>query len=118
MLLRTDVYEEDDELVVETDAPGVDASKLEIRVADDALSIEGARPGDTGIPGRTYHRRERQSGAFRREVPLPLRVCRQVADAVLRDGVLQVRIPLARRDRSSWCSVLVDRIQVGEASCD
>jgi len=118
MLLRMDVFEEDNELVVETDAPGVDASKLEIRVTDDAISIEGARPGQSEIAGRTYHRRERQTGAFRREVPLPSRVCRQVADAVLRDGILRIRIPLARRDRPSWCSVLADRIQVGDDSCD
>lgn len=108
MLLRTDVFEEDDELVVEIDAPGVDASKLEVRVADDAVSIEGARSGESRIPGRLYHRRERRPGAFQRQIPLPLPVCRQVADASLQDGVLRIRIPLARRDRRGWDSVLVD----------
>ncbi len=113
MLLRADVFEEDDELVVEIDAPGVDPAKLEVRVADDAVSVEGVPSGDSQIPGRVYHRRERQPGSFRRQIPLPLPVCRQVADAALQDGLLRIRIPLARREHRSWGSVLVDRVNAG-----
>jgi HSP20 family protein len=118
MLLRTDVFEEDDELVVEIDAPGVDASKLEVRVADDTISIEGAPSGESRIPGRVYHRRERQPGAFQRQIPLPLPVCRRVADALLEDGVLRIRIPLARRDRRDWDPVFVDGVRAGKGFPD
>ncbi len=118
MLLRTDVFEEDDELVVEIDAPGVDASKLEVRIAEDTISIEGARSGDSRIPGRVYHRRERQPGAFLRRIPLPLPVCGQVADAALQDGVLRIRVPLARRDRRSWGAVPVDQLDAGKGFPD
>lgn len=95
MLFRTDVYEEDDELVIEIEAPGVPAEKLSISVGDGVLSIEAARTRHAGP--RRWHRRERPGGAFRRELPLPGSVVPSLADASLRDGLLRVRLPLRRR---------------------
>jgi HSP20 family protein len=95
MLFRSDVYEDDGELVIEIEAPGVPAEKLSVSVGECALFIEAALPNRADV--RHWHRRERSGGAFRREIPLPAHVVPALADAFLRDGLLRIRLPLARR---------------------
>jgi HSP20 family protein len=107
MLFRSDVYEEDGELVVEVEAPGVAAGKLDVSLGEELLCIEAALPSRG--PGRQWHRRERPAGAFRREIPLPAPVLAGLADAVLRDGLLRVRIPLARRRLAECIAVALER---------
>jgi HSP20 family protein len=95
MLFRSDVYEDDGELVIEIEAPGIPAEKLSVSVGDGTLCVEAALPRRVEI--REWHRRERAGGAFRRDLPLPANVVPSLADAHLRDGLLRVRLPLARR---------------------
>ena len=95
MMLRVDVWEEGDEVVVEADAPGFGRADLVVRATDLIVRIEGAALGDEG-PARRYHRRERRAGTVRREIPLPAAVDSAAARASLRDGVLVVRLPRAR----------------------
>jgi HSP20 family protein len=110
MLFRCDVYEDDGELVVEVEAPGVPAEKLALSVGEGVLCVEAARPP----AWRTvrWHRRERAEGASRREIPLPEPVLFQRAEAELRDGLLRVRLPLARRRGLERIGVPLERESV------
>lgn len=82
---------EDGELVVRADLPGVDRQDdLRVHVVTGRLRIEGRRPGDH----RAGFLRERQSGPFAREVPLPRPALGSVRCSYL-DGVLEVHVPLA-----------------------
>lgn len=108
MILRSDIYEEDHELVVVVEAPGVRPEKLEVRVREDAICVEGAAAdGGRVAPARRYHRRERAPGAFRRELALPAPVCPGVAEASVERGLLTLRLPLARASRGAWRPVEV-----------
>lgn len=107
MLFLTDVYEDDGELVLEIEAPGVDASKLTLLVGEALVRVESARPAERGR--RAWHRRERAAGVFAREIPLPDRVVSRLADATLADGVLHLRIPLARATGDALVAVPVER---------
>jgi HSP20 family protein len=110
MLFRSDVYEEDGELVIEIEAPGVPVEKLEVSVGDGVLCIEAARM--RRAEGRHWHRRERPAGSFRREIPLPGEVLAGLAEAFVRDGVLRVRLPLARSRRGDRVGLALERDQV------
>lgn len=110
MLFRSDVYEEDGELVIEIEAPGVAAEKLEVSVGEGVLCIEAALPRRAGA--RLWHRRERPGGSFRREVPLPAAVIPSLADAFLRDGLLRIRLPLGRRRSEDRVTLALEREQV------
>jgi HSP20 family protein len=110
MLFRSDVYEDDGELVIEVEAPGVPAEKLAVAVGEGVLSIEAPRPNPPR--GLRWHRRERSLGAFHREIPLPEPVLAHLAEASLRDGVLRVRLPLARRRAEERVGVPLERESV------
>jgi HSP20 family molecular chaperone IbpA len=109
MLFRSDVYEDDGELVIEIEAPGVPAEKLAVSVGEGVLVIEAALPRRADV--RQWHRRERASGAFRRELPLPAHVVPSLADAYLRDGLLRIRLPLARRREAERVTLELEREQ-------
>ena len=98
---RADLYQVDGEFVAELDLAGVAPDDIELMVGVDSFTISGTRglgppePGEDGVPAKV-HRRERSVGSFRREIPLPLPVLREAAEATLRDGVLTVRLVLKR----------------------
>ena len=95
MLFRSDVYEEDGELVVEVEAPGVPPEKLEVSVDEGVLCIEAA------LPRRRRARALAPPRAPRRRVPPRDPAAGAIVVAprrrLLRDGLLRVRLPLARR---------------------
>ena len=110
MLFRCDMYEEDGEMVVEVEAPGIPPEKIEVSVGEGVLCIEAALLRQA--EGRRWHRRERPAGAFRREIPLPSAVLAGLAEAFVRDGVLRVRLPLARPRHPDRIALALERDQV------
>lgn len=80
-------------LCVEAELPGVQMSDLEIYAAGNELSIKGKRqPAERE---GTYHRQERPAGEFSRIITLPADVDHEKVEAVLKDGVLSIRLPKA-----------------------
>jgi HSP20 family protein len=92
-----DLYETGDYLVCEVDLPGVDLSKLSIKVYEDLLLIEstGCTEGDDEMypGGFRYLCMERSLKAFRKVVKLPILVNTLAAAACYHDGVLTVSFP-------------------------
>jgi HSP20 family protein len=83
-----------DEMVVRAEVPGMDLDELDVSVSGDTLSIRGTRTTGGELEGGWYHRRERESGSFRRAVRLPAEVDGARADATYVAGVLAIRLPL------------------------
>lgn len=90
-----DVYETPEETVVVVELPGVDASQVELSVAEGRLVIRGARTPDDR-PDARLQLRERQFGTFLRQIPLPSEVDFDGAQAETVNGVLTVRLPRRR----------------------
>src|ERR671933_1932192 len=83
-----DVYETDDEVVVELDAPGVRAEDLSVEAVNGQLVVTGRREP----PAATrFYRQERWTGRFARALRLPNGFSDDVA-ADYRDGVLRVTL--------------------------
>jgi HSP20 family protein len=92
-----EVCEQDDHVRVCIDVPGVDESNLQVEVDEGYLTIRGERQDERATdPG--HRRSELHYGAFTRRIPLPDGVDPDAARAVLRNGVLEVRIALHRRE--------------------
>lgn len=94
------VMETAQELVVHVDVPGVPRDAIEVSVDSNAIVVSGRRPpmtngAHTNGEGRAHHPRvsERPFGAFRRVISMPTGVAPEQASALLRDGVLEVRVP-------------------------
>ena len=88
------VREDDRNLYVEADLPGLGMDDIDVSVLGNELTIKGERKqGDE--EGVSYHLRERGVGTFHRVVHLPLDVDAQNVAATLRDGVLAITLPKA-----------------------
>jgi HSP20 family protein len=95
--LALDIYEANDELVVEASVPGFRREDIAIQLHQGLLSIvarHAALNGAEGYAGRRYYRRERAIGAWTRRIALPGIVHDAEVKAELQDGVLRLRIPV------------------------
>jgi HSP20 family protein len=92
--LALDLYETDDNLVVETSLPGINPDDVDISIVGNTLTIKGEtkHEAEKEEKGR-YHYRERRYGAFRRSIILPTGVNTDAAEAVFEKGVLKLTLP-------------------------
>ena len=88
----TDVYETEDNLVVQVEIAGVQPADFAVSLHERRLSISGTR-GDHGPARRAYHQLEVHYGEFRTEIDLPVAVEPGQADAHYADGFLRVVLP-------------------------
>ena len=92
-----DVYEKDNQLIVEAELPGIPREAVKISCTDQTLTIQGETKQETEEKRAGYYRTERHYGSFYRTVPLPEPVSFEKAKAQFRDGVLQITLPTQLR---------------------
>jgi HSP20 family protein len=86
------ISEDRDNILVRAELPGVQAADLEITLQDNNLILRGERKIATEDKQVNYHRRERESGFFRRIVALPGAVQGDKVEASCKDGVLTIKM--------------------------
>jgi len=84
--------EDQDHLFVRAELPGVKAEDLEITLHDNNLILRGERKIPAEDKQVNYHRRERESGFFRRIVALPIMVQADKVEAACQDGILTIKM--------------------------
>jgi len=90
-----DMYEDKDNVIVETQLAGIDPEKVNISIENDVLSIKGESEKRSEVEDKNYYRKEIRRGSFYRSVPLPAHVDGDKARATAEDGVLKISIPKA-----------------------
>ncbi len=88
-----DVYEKDNDVVVESPLAGVDPKDVDISIEDDFLVIKGETKKKTEVDEKDYYRKEVHYGSFYRKVALPVPVVGEKAKAVSENGVLKITFP-------------------------
>ncbi len=97
--------EDDENLYLTAELPGAAADQLEVSVKGDTLSLRGqVGPAEAGEEVN-YHRRERESGRFRRTVTLPVKVDAERVDAAFKNGLLTVTMPKATEAKAHHISI-------------
>jgi HSP20 family protein len=86
------ISEDRDHIFVRAELPGVKAADLEITIQDNSLILRGQRQIPTEEKQVNYHRRERESGFFRRVISLPSRVQADRVEATCKDGILTIKL--------------------------
>ena len=86
------ISEDRDHIYVRAELPGVKAGDLEITIQDNSLILRGQRKIAAEEKQVNYHRRERESGFFRRIVTLPARIQGDKVEAATKDGILTIRL--------------------------
>jgi HSP20 family protein len=92
-LFPVDLYETEDEVVVNASLPGVKAEDVEISATAEHLTIKAEAREDTTETQPNYHRQERRYGAFQRTLPLPVKVDTDKGAATFENGVLKLTLP-------------------------
>lgn len=87
------VYEADEEVLVQCEVPGIDPSSLDVSITGETLTIKGAKPPPANEEQLRFIRRERGSGEFTRTIILPDEVDADKVEADLRDGIMAIRLP-------------------------
>lgn len=91
--LAIDMYESDNELVIQSMIAGVTPENLHIAITRDTVTIKGKRIAPNGIPDDKYVEQELYWGTFSREIALPFEIDTEGAEAVEKYGLLIIRLP-------------------------
>jgi HSP20 family protein len=86
------ISEDRDHIYIRAELPGVKAEDLEITLQGNNLILRGQRKIPTEEKQVNYHRRERESGFFRRVVSLPARMQMDKVEATSKDGILTIKL--------------------------
>jgi HSP20 family protein len=88
-----DVVQDDGDLLIRAELPGVKRGDVEITLHERVLTISGERRAEEQREGSGYYVRERRYGSFQRSLVLPHDVEEGQISARFEDGVLEVRVP-------------------------
>lgn len=87
------IRETEKELVIEADLPGVKEEEVDLSIEDDKLVIRGEKKHRDEVKKEDYYHLESSYGTFTRVVALPSYVEADKAQAEMKDGILEIRMP-------------------------
>ncbi len=87
-----DVYEDEHNITLKIEVPGIDEKDLDIRVENNTLTVHGERKFEKDEKEDNYRRVERQYGSFTRSFTLPNTVDSDSVSANYDKGVLKIKL--------------------------
>ena len=103
--LALDVYQTDEEIVIEAPIAGVKPEDIEITIEQDTISIKGKREKSREEERKNYLIKECYWGSFSREIILPVEIDGSRAKASIKEGILKIRIPKLEREKKRKISI-------------
>ena len=88
-----DVKENEKEIVVKADLPGMDEKDINLTVHNGVLSLRGEKKSEHTDERDNYHVMERSYGSFQRSIRLPETIDEDKAEARFDKGVLTITLP-------------------------
>jgi HSP20 family protein len=88
-----DIFENENNIMLKAELPGVDPKDVEVRVEDNTLYLKGERKFERETKEENYHRVERSYGSFARSFSLPNSIDAEKVAAEYKDGLLTLTLP-------------------------
>ena len=108
---RVEQIEEDGALVVRAELPGIDPNEdLDVSVSGSTLHIEARRQQRVEDEEHGVVRSEFRYGELSRDLALPDGADQGAVDASHKDGILEVRVPLAQVEQRPTTKVPIRRV--------
>ena len=104
--LSLDVYETDDNLVVEGSLPSIEPEDLNVSLSGNILTIKGEIKKEKEEEKGKYYFRERRYGAVQRTIILPVEVNVDEVEAQFENGVLRLSLPKVEETKSKRIDVI------------
>ncbi len=90
---RIDISEDDNNIFIEAEIPGVKKSDINISIQDNILTIKGEKKSlNEDKKDKSFYRSERSYGSFTRSFTLPAEVNPDKVEAKFEDGILNISI--------------------------
>lgn len=103
--MASDVFDDDDKVVVRIEAPGMRREDFNIELQRDTLTVWGEKRSDREVSRGRYSVVQCAYGSFRRDVALPVAVKAERTKATYRDGVLRIELPKSDEARARRIAV-------------
>jgi HSP20 family protein len=87
-----DVYEDEQNLTLKLEIPGVEESDLNVSVENETLTVQGERKFEKEEKEENFHRIERRYGSFSRTFKLPNTVDAEKVEASYEKGILKITL--------------------------
>jgi len=100
-----DIYENEENIVITAELPGVDKKDMTIDVKGRVLTLKGERSTDNEVKEDNYYRQERSYGKFERAFALPKEVDLEKINADFKDGILKIDIPKAEKSKPKQITI-------------
>jgi HSP20 family protein len=106
---RTEVMQQPDALLVRVDLPGLSADEIDVTVENGLLTVAAERRQEDVKEGEGFIRSELTYGTFFRTIQLPDGADEENIEAVVRNGVLEIRVPIEKRGQGRRVNVQADQ---------
>jgi HSP20 family protein len=93
LLPSVDVTENDKQIEITAELPGLEEKDVQVNFADNVLTIRGEKKAEKEEKDKTYRMVERSYGSFVRSLELPEGVNADAIKASIDKGVLKVTVP-------------------------
>lgn len=103
--LTIDVYQTETEIVIKSPVAGVKSNDLDVTITNDMVTIKGRRENDEAVTKESYFFQELYWGPFSRSVILPTEIEMEQAKAILKDGILTLRLPKVEKETTKKLSI-------------
>lgn len=102
-----DIVEKDKAYEITAELPGMDASNIEVKLSNGALTIRGEKSEEKEEKKEDYHLSERRYGSFERRFQVPQGVDAEKIDASFKKGVLSLTLPKTAEAKASEKKIAV-----------
>src|SRR5690606_24650924 len=93
MLPEVDLREDEKQVMIEVDLPGVDEKDVSVTMANGVLTIKGEKKSEREEKEENYYLAERSYGKFERSLSLPETIDENKIEAKFDKGVLKITAP-------------------------
>jgi HSP20 family protein len=103
--LNIDMYQTKDNVIIKSTIAGVRPEDIDITVANDMVTVKGARRKEETVTQDDYFYQECYWGSFSRSVIIPVDIDSENIEADLKDGILTIVIPKAAKAKTKKVKV-------------
>jgi HSP20 family protein len=107
--LAVDMFQTPNEIIIQAVVAGVKPDELDVSITQDMVTVHGKRQKQREIEGDDYYYQELYWGGFSRSVLLPQEVDPDASEAILKNGLLTVKLPKIDKNRVQKLKVEVER---------
>lgn len=103
--LAVDVFQTENEIIIQSTIAGVKAEDLDITVQNDMVSIRGERKREIEGDPQNYFYQECYWGPFSRSIILPEEIKSDDVKAELKNGILTLKLPKIQKTKATKIKV-------------